>query len=733
MARRRLPHLPSHTRRRTVLHFTTARTLSLIALALIRPTGSAAQAPGKAAGDTVALYKLEGITVTVSRSRDELAHLPYAVGLLGPAQIQGLEPTVSLDEALREIPGVVVNNRYNFALGNRISIRGFGARTQFGVRGVRIIQDGIPLTLPDGQAQLSNLDLAAAGRIEVIRGPASALYGNASGGVISIETEPAPAVSFRPELRILGGGFGDGRVYQKYDLKLGGRRDGFQYVGHLSHFATDGFRLHSRAKHTLVNTRVRYQLGERSDLSLLINYVDAPQAQNPSTLGDSLAHANPDTVRDIVLPPELCPPDPSFGGCQDVREETRQGQAGITYRQGLGAEHEIGLMGYGLSRELDNHIPFRFIELKRLAGGARAVYRFAPTTGRLSRLTAGLDLDHQTDERREFLSDDQGTGPLALDQRERVTALGFFAHGGLLLAADLELTLSLRYDRVRFEADDHLITVDDPDDSGARTLDQWSPMAGLRYTYAPWLHLYANVGRSFQTPTTTELTDTVGGFNTDLQPERATSYELGLKGTAGGRASYSLALFSADIEDQLIGLEAEETERVFFRNVGSSVHRGIEASGSALLAPGLTLGAAYTYSHFSFDEFRADAGNFSGNRLPGIPPHQFHGRLSYAHRSGISGSLKLTAVDDFYVDNGNRDRNDGYTVVDLRLGCRIDGGGFEIMPFLGINNVFDARYNSSVVVNAVAGRYYEPAPGRNAYAGVRLALRSQPGTWMGAP
>jgi len=705
------------------LRFSTVNTLSLIALALTTPTGSAAQAPERAPGDTVPLYRLEGITVTVSRSRDEVIRLPYAVGLLGPAQIQGFEPTVSLDEALLEIPGVVVNNRYNFALGNRISIRGFGARTQFGVRGVRIIQDGIPLTLPDGQAQLSNLDLAAASRIEVIRGPASALYGNASGGVISIETAPAPPVPFRPELRILGGSFGDRRVYQKYDLKLGGREGGFDYVGHLSHFSTDGFRLHSRARHTLVNTRVRYALGERSDLSLVINYVDAPQAQNPSTLSDSLARANPDTARDIVLPPELCPPDPGFGGCQDVREETRQAQAGITYRQGLGANHEISLVGYGLSRKLDNRIPFRLIELERRAGGARAVYRFEPTKGRLSRLTAGLDLDHQSDERREFPRDDQGVGPLALDQDERVTALGLFAHGSLLLAADLELTLSLRYDRVRFAADDHLITADDPDDSGERTLDQWSPMAGLRYTYAPWLHLYANVGRSFQTPTTTELTDTVGGFNPDLQAERATHYELGLKGTASGKVSYSLALFSADIEDQLIGSAAEGTERVFFRNAGSSVHRGIEAGASALLAPGLTLGAAYTFSYFSFDEFRSDTSDFSSNRLPGIPPHQFHGRLSYAHRSGISGSLKVTAVDGYYVDNGNRGRNDGYTVVDLRLGYRIGPRGFEIVPFLGINNLFDARYNSSVVVNAVAGRYYEPAPGRNAYAGLRLGLR----------
>jgi len=642
-----------------------------MSLALVAATAAAAQAPQRASGDTVPLYRLEGITVTVSRSRDEVLHLPYAVGLLGPAQIQGFEPTVSLGEVLLEIPGVMVSNRYNFALGNRISIRGYGARTQFGVRGIWIIQDGIPLTLPDGQAQLSNLDLAAAGRIEVIRGPASALYGNASGGVISVESERVPQVPLRPELRIVGGSFGDGHVYQKYDLKLGGRESRLDYLGHLNHFSTDGFRLHSRAKHILLNARLRYELSERSDLSVVINYVDAPQAQNPSTLNDSLARAHPDTVRDIVLPPELCPPDPGLGGCQDMGEETRQGQAGITYRQGLGAEHEISLVGYGLARQLGNRIPFRLIELDRRAGGVRAVYRFAPTEGRVSRLTTGLDLDHQSDERREFLRDDQGVGPLALDQDEQVTALGLFAHAGLLLAAELELTVSLRYDRVRFEADDHLVTVEDPDDSGIRSLDLWSPMAGLRYTHATWLHLYANVGRSFQTPTTTELTDTLGGFNPDLQAERAANYEFGLKGTAGGRVSYSLALFRADISDQLIGSEAAGIERVFFRNAGSSVHRGIEAAASALLAPGLTMSAAYTLSDFRFDEFPSEAHDFSGNKVPAIPPHVFHGRLSYAHRSSVSGSLQVTVVDGYYVDNGNHDRNDSYAAVDLRLGYRI--------------------------------------------------------------
>ncbi|UCC83374.1 MAG: TonB-dependent receptor, partial [Gemmatimonadota bacterium] len=517
---------------------------------------AAAQQADSVAADSIVPYRLEGITVTVSRWQEDVNRLPYAAGLLGKGELQGFDATVSLDESLAQIPGLLVNNRYNFALGVRISVRGFGARSQFGVRGVRIIQDGIPLTLPDGQAQTGNIDLAAAGRIEVIRGPASALYGNASGGVISVQTESAPPVPFRPELGVLAGGYGGDRFYQKYDVKLGGRQGRFDYLGHFSYFDTDGFRTHSEARHTLLNTRLRYEPSNDSDLTLVVNYADSPLAQNPSSLTDSVARVKPDTVRDIVLPQEDCPPDPGFGGCQDLGEEFRQGQAGVTYRQNFDSIHEISLMGYGLFRKLENRIPFRLIELDRLGGGARAEYRLTPATGRLARLSAGVDFDRQQDGRVERLRDAESVGPVALDQDEGVASLGLFAHGGLALARGLDLTLSLRYDRVRFDVDDRLVGADDPNDSGARTMEQWSPLAGLSYRYAPWLNIYGNVGRSFQTPTTTELTDTLGGFNPDLQPERATNYEVGVKGTAGDRVSYSLALFHVDITDQLIGFAA---------------------------------------------------------------------------------------------------------------------------------------------------------------------------------
>ncbi len=675
------------------------------------------------AADSVPTYRLDGITVTVSRSRDDINQIPFSVGLLGRPEIQALQATISLDESLRAIPGVFVANRYNLALGERISIRGFGARSQFGVRGVRIIQDGVPLTMPDGQSQLNNLDLAAAGRIEVIRGPSSALYGNASGGVITLRSELSPPVVLRPELWFLGGGYGNDRFYQKWDVKAGGRQGRFDYFAHLGYFDTEGYRTHSAGEQFLLNTRVRFRPDDRSELAAVFNYANTPVAQNSSTLTDSVAAIKPDTARDIVLPPDQCPPDPGFAGCQGLGESSRQGQLGLSYRRRLSVAHEISVSGYGLNRTLENQIPFTLINLDRRAGGARVEYALAPTSGIAPRVTAGLDFDYQDDDRVENASDGVTVGPVQIAQNEEVTSLGLFAVTGFAFNPGLELTASARYDRVRFQVTDRLVTSEDPDDSGTMTMDQLSPMVGLRYTGTPWLNIHGSVSRSFQTPTTTELTDSAGGFNQDLRPERAVNYEIGVKGTVSNRLSYGLALFRIDVSDLIVGSEAPGTERVFFENAASSRHSGIEANLSALIGAGFVVTASHTYSNFYFRDFQTDAGDFSGNKLPGVPPHQFFGRLDYAHRRGFSAWTSLTAVNDYFVDNANQSINRGYVVVDLRIGYTARTRGLEIVPLMGLNNIFDVRYNSSVVVNAIAGRFYEPAPGRNVYVGLRLGFR----------
>jgi iron complex outermembrane receptor protein len=215
----------------------------------------------------------------------------------------------------------------------------------------------------------------------------------------------------------------------------------------------------------------------------------------------------------------------------------------------------------------------------------------------------------------------------------------------------------------------------------------------------------------------------LGGFDESLQPERAVSYELGLKGTASERVSYTLAAFWSDIDGLIVGSAVPGTERVFFDNAGSADHRGLELGFSALITQGLVFTAAYTHAHFVFEDFRSDDDDFSGNRLPGVPPNQLHGSFNYNHPIGFAGALQVWGVEGYYVDNANEDRNDGYVTANIRLGYSLNTRSLEVLPMLGVNNLFDTRYNSSVVVNAVAGAFYEPAPGRNFYVGLRVKTR----------
>lgn len=659
----------------------------------------------------------EPVVVTVTRVDKEAVEAPRAVSVVGAEDIQLGQRTLTLDEALARVPGIFAQNRNNFSIGERLSIRGFGARAAFGIRGVRIVVDGIPQTLADGQSVSSNIDLASAGRIEVIRGPSSSLYGNAAGGALNILTE-APPASPTLSSSFTAGAFD----LQKYQLQFAGRADRLGYVLDLNRLDYNGFRGHSRVESSLANANLTYAVDARSLLRGVFNYNDTPVAQSPGSLTREQVEA-----------------DPSQGNTRNIEtrsgESHHQAQAGLSYGREMANGHEISARLYGLNREVNNPLPFAVIQLERFAGGG-GLQHVNPWTplGRESRLTAGLDLDLQRDDRQNFENDDGRRGALTIDQDESVTALGVYLQNETFLAEALELTLGVRYDRIRFEVEDRFL--EDGDDSGVRTLDQGaveilglgvSPMAGLRYSPIPTVNLYANVATSFQTPTTTELANRPtgeGGFNLELEPQKATSWELGVKGILADRLTYSLAGFLIDVRDELIPFEAPgQEQRQFFRNAGSSQHNGIEASLEAPINDVLQAGLWYTYSNFFFEEFQTAEESFAGNRIPGVPPHRAFAQLGYRDERAVFAFLEAEYVDSYFVDDANTTTNDSYVVASVRGGWTGDFRGFEWRPFIGVNNLFDERYNGSVVVNAVGGRFFEPAPGRNVYGGIAVAYR----------
>ena len=680
------------------------------AFAILMLTFASAAHAQEVQPDTVPV-PLPEVVVNILRTPFSALEVPYAVAVTTRDEIQRAKPGLGLDEALVAVPGVQVDNRFNYALGERISIRGFGARAQFGVRGVKVLLDGIPATLPDGQTTLNQVDLSALGRAEVIRGPASALYGNAAGGVLQLETELPPPTPLTQEVGVVAGSDKLLRIHST----TGGQSGDASYLLNLSRLTYDGYRDFSAAENLHLNAKLGVRRAD-NEFRLIANFVDY-DARNPGSLSDSLLRAD----RTQAF---------GFNRLQQTGEEGRQGQLGGSFR-GTFAFGETELSGYALTRRIDNPIPPRIIGLERVAGGVRALLRtrLDPGTQRVQ-LTVGAESDLQRDDRENFDNERGERGDLLLDQRERVAGIGTFAQLSIQPLQRLNLLAGVRYDRITFEVTDRLVSSTNPDDSGERSMDAVSPSIGINYAVAEPLHLYANFASSFETPTTTELANRpsgAGGFNPELQPQRARSYEVGAKGRLGRRATYEVAAYRARIEDELISFEVPDVPgRQFFRNAGSAVHRGFEAASRIALVPDLIARTAYTYTDAVFDDYSTADASFDDNRVPGIAPHRLDVSISYDAPAGWFAGTETRVVSRTPVDDANQAYSSAYTVTDVRAGIEaLRFGRIELAPFAGVTNLFDREYNTSVVINAFGARFFEPGPPRSFYVGLQ-AVFGQP-------
>jgi len=510
---------------------------------------------------------------------------------------------------------------------------------------------GIPETTPDGQSQVDNIDLGSAERIEVIRGAVSSLYGNASGGVISIVTESGPEtpfLEFRPTIDACG--------LSKYQLKTGGQSENLNYLINISQMELSSHRKHSRTENFLLNSKLRFEINEASNLTTLFNFVHAPTAMDPGALTRERVGSD---RRQAAIQNALL----------DAGESVMQGRVGTIYHHQLSDQHEITFTLYNLFRDFNQVLPFnRAVDFDHFSAGGGMKYIFqGDVLGLSNRLITGIDLQYQEDDRRNFDNPEGKPGEkLQLHQNEQVTSLGPFLHYESRIHRIARLTLGLRYDQLRFQAADFLLT--NGDDSGKRVLDAFSPMLGLIFTLQPSLNLYGNLSTAFETPTTTELSNRPtgqGGFNPGFQPQRATSYEVGLKGIFR-QFRYDLALFSISIKDKLILFEIPTMPgKRFYRNAGSAMHQGLEFGLRGTILEGLTASLAYTYADFRFKDFKTDKEIFDDNQIPGIPPNQLYTEISYHHHSRIGGSLEFIYQDDFFVDDANTVVKNAFTVVNF--------------------------------------------------------------------
>lgn len=676
--------------------------------------------------------KLAPIVVTATRNERSSFEVPVSIDAVDQTQIREARPTVNLSEALSTVPGVVVSNRQNYAQDLQVSTRGFGARSTFGVRGVRIIADDIPLTMPDGQGQVATIDLTSARRIEVLRGPYSSIYGNSSGGVIQAFTEDGPADT------TVGGGVWVGSFRSnKEDLKVGGTSGNFNYVASGSRFDTLGYRDHSEATRTQENAKVNYKLDDRSNLTLVYNDLRQPFTQDPLGLSRAQFDRNPQAA------------DPAATQ-YNTRKSIQNSQGGLVYDRHLTDQDLVKLVGYVGTREIVQYLATPYSAQNNVAGSSGGVVnldthfaglglrwihdttvRGAPLT-----LTAGIEFDNEVQTRKGY-NDYIGAGTIlgvqgALRRNEDDTVydINQYVQAELKATERLLFTAGLRHSEIQIKSEDYYLT--NGNDSGSKHFDNVSPVFGVLYKITPTLNVYANAGQGFETPTLAEIayrSTSQAGLNFALQPSVSKSYEAGVKALLGESTRLNAAIFHVGTSNEIVQL-SNQGGRTTYQNAGATHRRGVEVGVESEFGYGITglLAATWLDAEFARTYRYAATGTTpnrtvsAGNHLPGVPSNEVHGELAW-HLGAFSTALELVYNDRLFVDDINSAAAPSYVVANLRAAVKQNLGHWQLEEYARVDNIGDRRYIGSVIVNESNGRFYESAPGRNYLAGVRAAYR----------
>jgi len=660
--------------------------------------------------------ELEVVEVRASRMGQNLADIASAVSIVDEQDIQLGRQQLALDESLNRVPGMFSQNRYNFAQDLRISIRGFGARANFGIRGIRMFVDGIPSTVTDGQSGIDDVELGTIERIEVIRGPSSSLYGSASGGVISMYTESGTPEPYA-EARVTLGDYDE----QKYQLKTGGEIDRLNYFMSASYLSYEGYREHSELRQGTFNSKFTYDVNDDSELQVTFNAMNSPTREDPGalTLADVAANRKQAQPRNLS---------------SNAGENIDQQKFGWAYNYNFNDRHEITVRNYYIWRDFETflplgvHIPFSaadgVVGFDRFFYGGGVQYTFTSELfGHPNEFALGVEVERQEDDRQRYINNAGVKGAMTFDQNEEAESVGVYYRNILALTDTLQFTFGGRYDSVTLKVDDNFLA--NGDQSTKLDFDEFNPTVGLNWNVWNRLNLYANYSTSFETPTFTELANPAQNLNVNLggfanvTAQTADSYEIGLRGEILERVNLDFAYFYMTVDDEVTNVDTIGA-RAFFENADTR-RQGVEAAAVTELFDGLKLTTAYTWSDFEFEKFKTDPA-VEGNELPGVPEHQIYAELAYLHASGFYAAWDIIHVGRFYGDNANTVKAGDYTVANIRCGIDYPLGQAVVGPFFGINNMFGEDYFTNVRLNAFGGRAFEPAPGFNVYGGLSFRM-----------
>jgi len=667
-------------------------------------------------------------TLHVEATRTDTTYLqtPASVFRIDAPQVD-TSSQVNLTEVVKGIPSLQLRNRENYAQDLQLSMRGFGARSTFGVRGIRLYVDGIPATMPDGQGQTSNIDLSSLDHVEVLTGPFSSLYGNSSGGTILTSTKEGQGKD-SIELSYSGGSHDKSRA----GLVLQGGAKGANepsYVISSSYFDTDGYREHSGAEKVLNNAKLSWNLDDGSKINWVTNYVKI-HADDPQGLTHDQWNANPKQQVPFLK---------QF----NVRKDIEQTQTGVTWSKPINDKNELYAMAYLGNRQVTQYqsIPKSTQDTSiNHAGGVidfeRAYYgadlrwtgkELLPNTT----LSVGVALDAMDEDRKGFenfnLVNGQPSygvkGNLRRDEDNTLWNIDPYLQASWQFLPTWRLDTGVRYSNVHYKSKDNYLS--NGDDSGKTDYSKVLPSAALSWQIVPELMAYVSYAKGFETPTFTEMAyrpDGESGFNFDLTASTSDTYETGLK-SQNQLGDFTLAVFQTKTKDDIVSA-GNSNGRSTFRNADKTLREGVEFAWSKKLWRDLTATASYTYLDATFDADIPALGSIaqipSGNAIPGIAKNQAYASLAWQPSHGLYGGVDVQYMDKVYVNDTNSDAAPSYSVTSANVGYAWVMGDWKVNSFARVDNLFDKNYAGSVIVNDGNGRYFEPADGRNWSAGLRV-------------
>lgn len=653
---------------------------------------------------------LSPVVVTATRVEQDSFDLPMAIDKVEKQDIQDAQLRMNLSESLVRIPGVTAPNRNLMSSDPQVSSRGFGSRSAFGTRGVRVYVDGIPISTPDGQGNPGNVDLGIVSGIEVMRGPFSALYGNSSGGVIQLLTETPPS-SPTVSADVFYGSFNTRRS----EVRASGTRSGVEYLLNYSDYVTDGFRQHSANSKSQATAKLGVQLSEDSKLTTLINWFEQT-ALDPGGLTASQLEQNPAQAN-------------SNNVANNARALRGNKQVGFNFEKKIDNNNSINLITYAGERYTYSYIAlsgtsYRNSRIDRTFYGAEARWT---NRGRLMdrpyTISSGLSLGYMDDDRQDITTSNSVTQPPSRTELQKASNFDQYVQGTLAMADRWDLHAGLRHTSVKQSVLDYLPAVNG-NGTGKVSYERSTPVAGIVFKATPTLNLYANVGKGFETPTMIEISfaDISGnGPNLGLKPSTNTSLEVGAKWLASESTRMSVAAFDISTESELV-VSANSGAYTVYQNAGKTKRNGLEFAVESALSPSLSVFASYSLLDAKFDQtFTSNSGTVNkGNAIPGTYRHQVYGEIAWKHRPlGFQTAFEGRYNSKVFTNDTNGATADGYTLFNVRASLQQELGKWRVTEYVRIENIFDKSYVGAVRVNDTGLRFYEPAPGRNYIVGIK--------------